>query len=37
MKWCERINMFCSDIEDEEMEMCECDGDCGNCDDCTDI
>jgi len=37
MRWCNKINMFCSDIEDEEIEMCGCDGECMGCEDCTDI
>lgn len=35
-KWCPFINMFCSEIEEEEIEMAQsvyqgCDGDCRNC------
>lgn len=34
MKWCNEINMWCSDIEEEEREMIDCDGDCKNCESC---
>ena len=34
MKWCNRISMWCDDIEDEEIEMCGCDGNCKGCEDC---
>ena len=37
MKWCNRINMFCCDIDDEEMEACGCDGNCRGCEDCSEI
>lgn len=36
MKWCNRISMWCDDIEGEEIEMCGCDGNCKGCEDCED-
>lgn len=37
MKWCNEINMWCSDIEEEEQEMIDCDGDCKNCERSEDV
>ncbi len=31
MNWCSLLNMWCSDVEDEEFEMNDCFGDCRNC------
>ena len=36
MKWCGYMNMWCSDMDDEDIEMAGCDGECGCCDDCED-
>lgn len=37
MEWCKIMNMWCSDMDDEDVEHCYCDGDCGNCDQCEDV
>jgi hypothetical protein len=37
MKWCNILNMFCDDIEEEEKEFIQCDGDCKNCEECSGI
>lgn len=37
MKWCDILNMFCSDIENEEIEISECDGKCDECDYCSEV
>ena len=37
MKWCNEINMWCNDIEDEEQKMIDCDCDCKNCESCEDV
>jgi len=32
MNWCNRTNMFISDMDEEDKsELCECDGDCEDC------
>ncbi len=41
-KWCPYLNMFCNDIEDEEIEMAhdinpDFDGDCRHCDEVIEI
>lgn len=36
MKWCGYMNMWCSDMDDEDIEMAGCDGECNCCDDCED-
>lgn len=37
MQWCEIMNMWCSDMDDEDVENCHCDGDCGRCEQCSDV
>lgn len=37
MNWCEVMNMWCSDMDEEDVENCNCDGDCECCGFCTDI
>ena len=37
MKWCEIMNMWCSDMDDEDIENCNCDGDCECCEYCDDV
>ena len=37
MKWCNTMNMWCSDMDAEDIENADCDGDCDSCDDCEDI
>lgn len=33
MRWCNVINMWCNDVDDDDKEnFCQCDGDCKNCD-----
>ena len=41
-KWCPYLNMFCNDIEEEEIEMAQCinadcDGDCRHCEETEEI
>ena len=36
-EWCNKANMWCSDMEDEEYEMCDCEGDCKDCEECEEI
>lgn len=36
MKWCSYMNMWCSDMDDEDIEIAGCDGECNCCDDCED-
>lgn len=34
-KWCRKGGFWCSDFDNEEKEeMCDCDADCKNCDEC---
>ena len=37
MKWCNVINMWCDDMDDEEIDLIDCDGDCRNCDQCEEV
>ena len=37
MQWCEIMNMWCSDMDDKDVENCHCDGDCGRCEQCSDV
>ena len=37
MEWCNYMNMWCADMDDEDMEMAGCDGECNCCADCVDI
>ena len=38
MDWCNRINMFVDDIDDEDKDnFCGCNSDCSHCDDCEEI
>lgn len=37
MKWCGYMNMWCSDMDDEDMEFAGCDGECNCCDDCEEV
>lgn len=37
-KWCNKGCFWCNDWnEEEKQEMCDCDGDCRNCDECETI
>ncbi len=31
MKWCELMNMWCSDMDEEDIKNADCDGDCEYC------
>lgn len=31
MFWCKKINMWRDDMGEEELEICQCDGDCKKC------
>lgn len=37
MPWCSVMNMWCKDMEDEDKEMCCCDGRCRGCEDAEEI
>lgn len=37
MKWCNLMMMWCSDMDDEDLENCICDGDCSDCYYCEDV
>lgn len=37
MKWCKVINMWCSDMDEEEYEYLGCDGKCNGCYECEEI
>ena len=37
MKWCNIINMFCTDMDAEDFDMCECDGMCKDCEECSEV
>ncbi len=37
MKWCKAINMWCSDMDEEEYENLGCDGECNGCHECEEI
>lgn len=37
MKWCGYMNMWCSDMDDEDIKMAGCDGECKCCDDCEEM
>lgn len=37
MKWCNEINMWCSDMDKEDIENASCDGECDGCSECEDI
>ena len=37
MKWCNTMNMWCSDMDEEDIDNANCDCDCDSCDDCEDI
>ena len=32
MKWCKVMNMWCSDMDEEDIDNVGCDGECDNCD-----
>ena len=37
MKWCKAMNMWCSDMDEEDVENSGCDGNCNGCDECEDV
>ena len=37
MKWCSIMNMWCSDIDEEDMANIGCDGDCRHCEECEEV
>ena len=37
MKWCNLMNMWCSDMDEEDIENADCDGYCNGCCECEDI
>lgn len=37
MKWCKAMNMWCADMDEEDIDNVGCDGKCDNCADCEDI
>lgn len=37
MKWCNFINMWCSDMDEEEYAECCCDGNCRGCEYCEEV
>ena len=37
MKWCSLINMWCSDMDDEDIYNIGCDGDCRRCEECEEV
>lgn len=36
MKWCKAMNMWCADMDEEDIDNVGCDGKCDNCADCKD-
>ena len=36
-KWCNVMNMWCSDMDEEDCNNAQCDGDCKNCEECEEI
>lgn len=37
MKWCSYMNMWCSDMDEEDFDDIGCDGECKYCNDCEDV
>ena len=37
MKWCNVMNMWCSDMDDEDIDNACCDGQCYRCEECEEI
>lgn len=37
MKWCNLMNMWCSDMNEADIETADCDGECECCCECEDI
>ena len=37
MKWCNLMNMWCSDMDEEDFANACCDGKCSGCDECEEV
>lgn len=37
MKWCNQMNMWCGEMDEEDINNCECNSTCDDCDDCEEI
>ncbi len=37
MKWCNVMNMWCSDMDEEDFADACCDGRCRGCDECEEV
>lgn len=37
MKWCNLMNMWCCDMDAEDIENADCDGECNGCEECENI
>lgn len=37
MKWCNLMNMWCSDMDNDDIENVDCDGECDGCCECEDV
>ena len=37
MKWCNVMNMWCSDMDEEDIAFACCDGECCGCDECEEV
>lgn len=37
MKWCNLMNMWCSDMDEEDIKNADCNGCCNGCCECEDI
>ena len=37
MKWCNVMNMWCSDMDEEDIDIVGCDGACSCCEECEEV
>lgn len=37
MKWCNAMNMWCSDMDEADIACACCDGKCSGCDECEEV
>lgn len=37
MRWCNVMNMWCSDMDKDDCDNAMCDGDCDDCEECEEI
>lgn len=37
MKWCNLMNMWCSDMDEEDFANACCDGKCRSCEECEEV